>query len=42
VNTGRYIAYVMPYSKQAMDFNQQVVTQMIPIGGGSARNIIVE
>jgi hypothetical protein len=42
INTGRYIVYMMPYSKAAMELRVAVATQMIPVGGGSARNVAVE
>ncbi|MGE0758050.1 MAG: hypothetical protein AB7F89_15560 [Pirellulaceae bacterium] len=42
VNTGRYVAYMMPFTKQIFDFNSQAVAPMIPVGGGSARNVVVE
>jgi hypothetical protein len=42
VNTGRYVAYMLPFNKQLLDFNRTQISQMIPVGGGSARNIVVE
>ena len=42
VNTGRYMAYMLPWNKLAAANYQAQVSQMIPVGGGSARNIVIE
>jgi hypothetical protein len=42
VNTGRYVAYILPWNKMAATNYQPQAAQMQLVGGGSARNIIVE
>lgn len=42
VNTGKYVAYMLPWNKWAASTYQPQVSQMIPVGGGSARNIIID
>ena len=42
VNTGKYMAYILPWSKMAANNYQPQAAQMIPVGGGSSRNIVVE
>jgi hypothetical protein len=40
--SGRYVAYMLPFNKQLLDMNRPQASQMIPVGGGSARNIVLE
>lgn len=41
-NTGRYVAYLLPWNKAAFSQNLAQANQLIPIGSGTARNIRVE
>jgi hypothetical protein len=41
-NTGRYAAYMLPWNRQAAQFNFAQVNPMILLGKASARNIEVE
>ena len=41
-NTGRYVAYLLPWNKAAFNQNVAQANEIIPIGQGSARNIVVE
>ena len=41
-NTGRYVAYLLPWNKTALNQNLAQASQLIPIGRGTARNIEVE
>ncbi len=41
-NTGRYVAYLLPWNKAAFQQNVAQANELIPIGKGSARNIEVE
>lgn len=41
-NTGRYVAYLLPWNKTALNQNLGQASQLIPIGTGSARNVEVE
>jgi hypothetical protein len=41
-NTGRYVAYVLPWNKAAFNQNLAQANEIIPIGSGSARNVVVE
>jgi hypothetical protein len=41
-NTGRYVAYVLPWNPQLANAGGRQAAAMIPIGRGSARNAIVE
>jgi hypothetical protein len=42
VNSGKYVAYILPWNKSAASNYQAQAAQMIPVGGGSARNVTVE
>jgi hypothetical protein len=41
-NTGRYVAYLLPWNKAAFGQNLTQASELIPIGRGSARNVEVE
>jgi hypothetical protein len=41
-NTGRYVAYLLPWNKAAFSQNVVQAADIIPIGQGSARNIALE
>lgn len=41
-NTGRYACYMLPWNKAAFSQNVAQANEIIPIGGGSARNAVVE
>jgi len=41
-NTGRYVAYVLPWSQQLANAGGRQAAPMVPIGRGSARNAILE
>lgn len=41
-NTGRYVAYLLPWNKAAFNQNVAQAGEIIPIGSGTARNIQVE
>lgn len=41
-NTGRYVAYWLPWDRQAAQFNFAQASPMMVLGTGSARNIKVE
>jgi hypothetical protein len=40
--TGRYAGYMMPWNTQVINQNQAIVQTFRPIGGGSARNVVLE
>ena len=42
VNSGRYVAYMLPFSKTVLDMNRLQMFDMYLVGGGSARNVVVE
>jgi hypothetical protein len=41
-NTGRYVAYVLPWNQQLANAGGRQAAPMLPIGRGSARNAVVE
>lgn len=41
-NTGRYVAYILPWNKAALNQNVPQASQFLPIGSGTIRNIEVE
>ena len=41
-NTGRYVAYWLPWNRQAAQYNFAQASPMVVLGTGSARNIKVE
>jgi hypothetical protein len=41
-NTGRYVAYLLPWNKAAFSQNVAQGAELLPIGKGSARNIELE
>ena len=41
-NTGRYACYMLPWNKAAFSQNVAQANEIVPIGGGSARNVELE
>lgn len=41
-NTGRYVAYILPWNKAAFNQNVAQANELIPFASGSARNVVVE
>jgi hypothetical protein len=41
-NTGRYMGYMLPWNPQLINQNRPQLQALVPIGGGSARNAIIE
>jgi hypothetical protein len=41
-NTGRYVAYILPWNQQVVNSGGYQFAPMIPIGRGTARNAVVE
>lgn len=41
-NTGRYVAYLLPWNKAAFNQNVAQANEIVPIGQGSVRNIVLE
>jgi hypothetical protein len=40
--TGRYVGYMLPWNSQALNANRPQIQNLVPIGGGSARNVAIE
>jgi hypothetical protein len=40
--TGRYMGYLLPWNTQTINLNRTQVQTFVPIGGGTARNAIIE
>jgi hypothetical protein len=41
-NTGHYVAYMLPWNRNAAQYNAGQVNPMVPLGKGTARNIEIE